>query len=133
MTGDHDQALNSWLGLRPQPMVHVGNLLESRAFFELLGGESLYTSRDGDWALIDFAGTRLSLLAHPPADAAQGAIELHFTAEAPLLALESRVLRANPGFVAQSATDEAFGRMLQLKTPDGLIIKVIEVERDLVA
>ena len=55
-------------GLRLQPMVHVTSLAEGVGFYQSLGGKLLFASRDGDWALLDFAGTSLSLLARPPGD-----------------------------------------------------------------
>jgi hypothetical protein len=38
----------------------------------------------------------------------------------------------DPAFVERGVADEAFGRMLKLQTSDGLLVKIIEIERDLV-
>jgi catechol 2,3-dioxygenase-like lactoylglutathione lyase family enzyme len=120
------------LGLKPQPMVHVESMADALRFYEALGAKLMFGSRDGDWAMIDFAGARLGLLAHPPGDGKRETIELQFTSNQPLEAVEEKVRGVDAAFVARGVADEAFGRMLKLRTSDGLLIKVIEVERDLV-
>jgi catechol 2,3-dioxygenase-like lactoylglutathione lyase family enzyme len=118
--------------VRPQPMVHVPDMGEALAFYEALGGRLLFGSRDGDWALLDFGGAKVALLAHPPGDGRRETVELQFACEGALEEVEARVAAVRPEFVAQGVSDEAFGRMLKLHTPDGLLVKVVEVERDLV-
>ena len=54
-------------GLKVQPMVHVEKMAEALDFYEALGGRLVFGSRDGDWALVAFEGSMLSLLAHAPA------------------------------------------------------------------
>ena len=111
-----------------QPMVHVEQIAASVSFYERLGGRVLQGSRDGDWVLIELGGGQISLLAHPPnPDQHEGTVELNFQSRAPLGDLESR-LRAEGITITQSATDESFGRQLQIKTPDGLLIKINELE-----
>jgi hypothetical protein len=101
--------------------------------YELLGGRLLYGSRDGDWALVQFGGSALSLLAHPPGGDSSGPVELHFISDEPLEQLEERLQEASPDTILQKVSDEAFGRSLKLRSPDGLVIKVLELERDLIA
>ena len=120
------------LGLKPQPMIHVENMADALRFYEALGAKLLFGSRDGDWAMIEFSGSRLGLLARPPGDGKKETVELQFTSDQPLDSVEERVHAVDPGFIERRTSDEAFGRMLKLQTPDGLLIKVIEVERDLV-
>lgn len=119
-------------GLRLQPMVHVTSLAEGIAFYERLGGVLVFGSRDGDWALMDFAGTSLSLLAHPPGDGRRETVELQFTSAAPLETLEAHLRAIDPGLIDRGVADEAFGRMLKLRAGDGLLVKVLELERDLI-
>lgn len=119
------------LGLRIQPMVHVEDMGPSIAFYEALGGRLVYGSRDGDWALIAVGETTLSLLAHPPGDGRRETVELQFLA-ASLEEVQARLERIEPRWIGQGVADEAFGRMLKLVTPDGLLIKVLELERDLI-
>ena len=120
------------LGLKPQPMIHVESMADALRFYEALGANLLFGSRDGDWALIDFEGARVGLLAHPPGDGKRETVELQFTSSHPLEAIEEQMHGVDVAFIERGVADEAFGRMLKLRTPDGLLIKVIEVERDLV-
>ena len=70
--------------------------------------------------------------AHPPGDGKRETVELQFTSAQPLEAVEAQVRGVDTAFIERGVADEAFGRMLKLRTPDGLLVKVIEVERDLV-
>ena len=120
------------LGLRLQPMVHVQNLADALCFYEALGAKLLFGSRDGDWAMVQLGSVRLGLLAHPPGDGKRETVELQFTSSRPLGEVEAHVRRIDPGFIARGVADEAFGRMLKLQTKDGLLVKIVEVDRDLV-
>ena len=120
------------LGLKPQPMIHVESLADALRFYEALGAKLVFGSRDGDWAMIDFSGGRIGLLAHPPGDGKGETVELQFTSTQALEAIEEQMHSIDAGFIERGVADEAFGRMLKLRTPDGLLVKVIEVERDLV-
>ena len=120
------------LGLRPQPMVHVESMPEAVRFYEGLGAKLMIGSRDGDWALLDFGGQQIGLLAHPPGDGKKETVELQFTSGRPLKEVEDRMRAIDPRFIERGVADEAFGRMLKLQTTDGLLVKVIEVEPDLV-
>ncbi len=120
------------LGLRPQPMVHVESMPDAVRFYEGLGAKLMIGSRDGDWALLDFGGQRIGLLAHPPGDGKKETVELQFTSGRPLEEVEDRMRAVDPRFIERGVADEAFGRMLKLQTTDGLLVKVIEVEPDLV-
>ena len=120
------------LGLKPQPMIHVESMVEALRFYKGLGAKLLFGSRDGDWAMIDFSGARMGLLVHPPGDGKRETVELQFTSNKPLEEIENQMHAVDPSFIEGGTADEAFGRMLKLRTPDGLLVKVIEVERDLV-
>lgn len=118
--------------LRIQPMAHVASLPESIAFYEALGGTLVFGSRDGDWALMRFGGSFLSLLAHEPS-AEDMPVELQFVSGQPLERIEEHLKAIAPAMIAREIGDEAFGRMLKLRTPDGLVVKLLELERDLIA
>ncbi|RST31311.1 hypothetical protein HMF7854_11030 [Sphingomonas ginkgonis] len=45
--------------------------------------------------------------------------------------IEQHLRSIDPKLIHRGTGDEAFGRMLQLRTPDGLV-KVIELQRDLI-
>ncbi len=126
-----DAALKGF-GLRVQPMVHVESMAEGIDFYEALGGRLRFGSRDGDWALIDFDGASLSLLAHPPGDGKRETVELQFVSPTRLEILADHLASVAPQTIDRGVADEAFGRMLKLRTPDGLLVKVLELERDLI-
>lgn len=129
---DNDNADSAGLGLQLQPMIHVENMADALRFYEGLGARLVFGSRDDDWAMIALNGARIGLLAHPPGDGKKETVELQFTAARPLEEVEAAMRAIDPAFIARGVADEAFGRMLKLQTADGLLVKVIEVERDLV-
>ena len=117
--------------MRLQPMVHVDDMSAAVTFYEQLGATVLHGSRGGDWVLLDLAGTQIGLLAHPPnPEQGDAAVELNFAAAIPLTELEDRLREAGVT-IARPTADEGFGRQLQIISPDGLLIKVNELEPDL--
>jgi membrane protein len=118
-------------GPRLQPMVHVEDMAAAVAFYEALGGVVRQGSRDGDWVLMDIGGGEISLLAHPPnPEQREGRVELNFQAAGPLDELE-RALRQAGVVVIRPASDEGFGRQLQVASPDGLLVKINELNPEL--
>ncbi len=114
-----------------QPMVHVDDMPAAVAFYEALGAQLLNGSRDGDWVLMRIGGAELGLLAHPPnPEQGEGAVELNFAVGGGLETLEGR-LRAAGVDIVTPTTDEGFGRQLQVRSPDGLLVKVNELEPEL--
>ncbi len=118
-------------GLSLQPMVHVEQMNEAVTFYESLGATVLHGSRDGDFVMLKVGGSQLGLLAHPPnPDQNEGLVELNFETTELLSDLETR-LRESGVAIAQPTTDEGFGRQLQLRTPDGLLVKINELDQEL--
>ncbi len=114
-----------------QPMVHVTDMSAAVAFYEALGAQLVQGSRDGDWVLLRLGSAELSLLAHPPnPEQNEGVVELNFASDEPLDELETRLSAAGVT-IAQPTTDEGFGRQLQLSTPDGLLVKINELDPEL--
>ncbi len=115
--------------VRLQPMVHVEEMAPAVALYEALGARLVGGSRDVDWVLLELGASQFSLLAHP-ANPEQGdqRVELNFQAT-DLTDLYRRLTGA--GIAAAPPTDEGFGRQLQITTPDGLLLKVNELNRDL--
>ena len=114
-----------------QPMVHVADMNPAVRFYEALGAVVEHGSRDGDFVMLSIAGQRLSLLAHPPnRDQNEGQVELNFDTSTDLVEVE-RDLAASGVEIAQPVTDEGFGRQLQVRAPDGLLVKINQLEPDL--
>ena len=117
-------------GIRLRPMVHVTDMPAAVAFYEKLGAEVVHGSRDGDWVLLRVAGGEIGLLVHPPnPEQNEGTVELSFQATAPLDQIEER-LRAAGAPLTQPIQEVGFGRQLQLTSPDGLLIKIDELDPD---
>ena len=105
-----------------QPLVHVENLDAAIDFYRALGAELVGENPDGDFALIEFGGTQVALLAHPPNPADEsGPVELTLVTEA----LDD-VLRQAGVAVDGPISDTVFGRQAKLRTPDGRTLKVNE-------
>jgi predicted enzyme related to lactoylglutathione lyase len=118
-------------GLQLQPMVHVGDMAAAVAFYEKLGGEVNHGDRDGEWVLMQVGTSQIGLVTRPP-DASRGesTVELNFTATMPLDRLE-QMLRLQGVTVVEVAADRDLGTRLHVETPDGMPIKIHQVEPDL--
>ena len=115
-------------GIRLRPMVHVTDIAAAVSFYETLGAQVVQGSKDGDWVLLRVAGGDIGLLAHPPnPEQNEGTVELSFQATVPLDQIEER-LRAAGAPVTQPVQEVGFGRQLQLTSPDGLLIKIDELD-----
>lgn len=125
---DHEQTDQP---LSLQPIVHVEDMAASVTFYESLGARVEHGSRDGDFVMMRVGASRFGLLAHPPnPDQNEGQVELNFDTTETLDIVEQR-LRAAGVTITQPTTDEGFGRQLQVSTPDGLLIKINQLEPDL--
>ena len=118
-------------GLQLQPMVHVDDMASAVAFYERLGGEVNHGDRDGEWVLMQVGTAQIGLVTRPP-DASRGesTVELNFTATMPLDRLE-RMLRERGVTVVEVASDRDLGTRLHIETPEGMPIKIHQVEPDL--
>ena len=115
-----------------QPMVHVKDMKGMVALLEALGGQVGPGSRDGDWVQVAIGGAEIGLLAHPPnPEQGEGDVELNFEARSPLEDIEKAAWAAGVA-IASPTTDEGFGRQLQLRSPDGLLVKINEIEPELI-
>ena len=110
-------------------MVHVTDIAAAVSFYETLGAQVVQGSKDGDWVLLRVAGGDIGLLAHQPnPEQNEGTVELSFQATVPLDQIEER-LRAAGAPVTQPVQEVGFGRQLQLTSPDGLLIKIDELDK----
>lgn len=101
------------------PIVYVSDMDESVAFYERLGFEADMASRGPSWAQLR-AGDGAVLALHSAMGGEPGRIELAMVADEPL----ERVAELVPP--ARGIADEAFGRSLVLRDPNGLAIQVNE-------
>jgi hypothetical protein len=97
-------------------------------FFEDLGAEVIHGGPDSNYVLMQLGTVQIGLLVRP-ADAGRGGVELSFAAAMPLDELERR-LRARGVTVAKSAHSTDFGPQLHVRTPDGLLVKIGQLELD---
>lgn len=115
-----------------QPMVHVSDMASTVVALEVLGGGIVQGSRDGDWVQVSVGGAEVGLLAHPAnPEQGEGDVELNFRSTEPLENIAERAERAGV-IIASLVSDEAFGRQLQLRTADGLLIKINEIDPELI-
>lgn len=113
-----------------QPMVHVDDLAGTLAVLERVLGATVHAgSADGDWIQLSVGGAQVGLLAHPPnPEQNEGTVELNFASAGPLEPIERRATAAGVD-VAAPVAETGFGRQLILRTPDGLLIKVNELDQ----
>ena len=115
-----------------QPMVHVSDMASTVVALEVLGGGIVQGSRDGDWVQVSVGGAEVGLLAHPAnPEQGEGDVELNFRSTEPLENIAERAERAGV-IIASLVSEEAFGRQLQLRTADGLLIKINEIDPELI-
>ncbi|BCJ54434.1 hypothetical protein Asp14428_59090 [Actinoplanes sp. NBRC 14428] len=118
-------------GLQLQPMVHVAEMPEAVAFYEMLGGELIHGDRGGEWVLMQVGTAQIGLVTRPP-DPSRGesTVELNFSATMPLDRLE-KLLRDRGVTIVRLARDPDLGTRLHVETPDGMPVKIHQVEPDL--
>lgn len=132
LEGSAAMKMNESDGIVLQPMVHVKDMASVIALLEALGGKLVGNSRDGDWARVRVGGAEVGLLAHPAnPDQGEGDVELNFLSRSSLEGVAERAKRAGVE-IASPVSDEGFGRQLQLRTADGLLVKINEIDPELI-
>jgi len=119
------------LGLQLQPLVHVDDMAAAVAFYEKLGGEINHGDRSGEWVLMQVGTAQIGLVTRPP-DASRGesVVELNFTATMPLDRLV-QLLGEQGVTIVKLAADRDLGMQLHVETPEGMPIKIHQVEPEL--
>ena len=118
-------------GLQLQPMVHVDDMAAAVGFYEKLGGEVNHGDRSGDWVLMQVGTAQIGLVTRPPnASRGESTVELNFAATMPLDRLE-QMLREQGVTVVEMTADRDLGTQLHVETPDGMPIKIHQVEPEL--
>ena len=119
------------IGLQLQPVVHVDDMAAAVAFYESLGGEVNHGDRTGEWVLMQVGTAQVGLVTRPPAASrGESTVELNFTATMPLDRLEQMLLERGVIIVALT-TDRDLGAQLHVETPEGMPIKIHQVEPEL--
>lgn len=119
------------IDLTLQPMVHVRQVSAMVDFLAALGGEVVHGSRDGDWVQVSIGGAEVGILGHPAnPEQGEGDVELNFESRTPLEQVEQAARDAGVEVVAP-VSDQGFGRQLQVRSPDGLLVKINELDPDL--
>lgn len=110
------------------PIVYVSDMSRSVAFYEALGFEVDVQSRTAGWTELR-AGDRAVLALHLSEELSDptGRVDLALVAEEPLELIAER----HSDIVLRPPTDEAFGRSMSIRDPDGLEIWINEHDRTL--
>jgi catechol 2,3-dioxygenase-like lactoylglutathione lyase family enzyme len=108
------------------PIVYVTDMDKAVAFYESLGFAVDTRGRSEHWTELR-AGDGAVLALHYAGRAPEQRVELALVATEPLENVQER----HRDSVTRPVTDEAFGRSLALRDPDGLEIQVNEHEREL--
>ena len=118
--------------MRIRPIHFVPDVDEAMRFYEALGLEVQARARTGHWIELTAAGGELAL--HDTTTAADGegreGMLVNFIAEEPLEAVERRLRVA--GFPPQgTVVDQAWGRSLFVRAPDGTVVQIDEQDPEL--
>jgi catechol 2,3-dioxygenase-like lactoylglutathione lyase family enzyme len=118
--------------MKVMPIRYVADMAASIRFYEVLGLDAGDQSRSGNWAELPAAGGMVALhTALTSENIGPGEIELSFEAEEPLEKISERLTTA--GFEHEAIVDEAFGRSLGVRDPDGVRLQINEHDRELYA
>jgi hypothetical protein len=113
-------------GLLFQPVLRVRNMTASVTFFEFLGAELVHGELTSDYVLMQVGTVQLGLVAGR-AQPGDGAVELNFGSAMPLDELEAR-LRERRVTIDESVHFTDFGPRLHVRTPDGLLVRISQLE-----
>jgi hypothetical protein len=112
--------------MKLMPIVYVTDMARAWDFYVSLGLEGSPGSRSSMWSELRLGDATLALHHVDALPQRQiGRVELAFVATEPLELLVTRLKAADVPFEREIA-DEAFGRSIQVRDPDGLIIQINE-------
>ncbi|MFC7527719.1 VOC family protein [Actinoplanes sp. GCM10030250] len=112
------------MGLQLRPLIHVADMAAAIHFFEQLGGALIHGDQDCGWVLMQLGTTQLALTRD---EQSRPGVELCFGSVLPLDEMQER-LNAAGLTVTELSTDRDFGEQLEVRTPDGLLIKINQRE-----
>lgn len=96
------------------------------AFFEFLGAEVVHGEVTSDYVLMQVGIVQLGLVSGGPLSG-DGAVELNFGSAMPLHELEAQ-LRERRVTIDESVHLTDFGLRLHVRTPDGLLLRIAQLE-----
>jgi catechol 2,3-dioxygenase-like lactoylglutathione lyase family enzyme len=107
------------------PIVYVSDMGRALDFYSAFGLESSAKDRSPMWAELSLGNAVLALHHANPLPDGHGRVELALLSDAPLEALVTR-LRALGITLEREIRGEPFGRSIQVRDPDGLLIQINE-------
>ena len=118
--------------MRLRPIHFVPDVPEAVRFYEALGLTLDDRARTGHWIEMSASAGELGL--HDAAVADDGAgrtgLQLNFICDEPLEDVEQRLRDA--GFPPEGTiVDQAWGRSLYVRAPDGMVVQIDEQDREL--
>ena len=114
--------------MKVMPIRYTTDVSALVGFYRAIGLEVGSPSRSGTWVELPATSGMLALhQVDTPAEA--GACELSFEAEEPLETVVERLRAA--GFEPEPILDEAHGRSVRVRDPDGVWVQINENEREL--
>lgn len=117
--------------MKPMPIVYVTDMEASLAWYTTLVDSATVVSSSPYWSQLDIDGAALALhYTDEPAGPGPHPVGLSLQAPAPLEDLYRRLAAAGTTPHREIA-DEAFGRSMVYRDPDGLLIQVNEHDPEL--
>lgn len=116
--------------ITPLPIVYISDMARSLPFYQALGFQVHHEGQV--WSELRLGEARLALHTTETLPGGPLRIELAFATYIPLEALMSRLSEAGIS-IENEINDEAFGRSLLLRDPDGLPLQINEHDPDLYA
>ena len=119
--------------MKLMPIVYVSDVERALTFYKLLGLQATANAPSPMWAELRLGDATLGIHRDDALSSDQpNRVSLNFVSTAPLELLVER-LRAKGITPAREIADEAFGRSLVVRDPDGLLIQINEHDPDLYA
>lgn len=132
LQNDTDTPQSSTFGdgssLALMPILFVSDVDRSVTFFQTLGLQLTAHDRTSGWAELRLGDAVLALHTMPPQQ--KVVVELSFDSREPLEAVATRLAAAGMA-LDQPIVDEAFGRTIVVRDPDGNAIQIGEHDRNL--
>lgn len=111
-----------------RPVVRVRNMRATVAFFEFLGAELVHGDVTSEYVLLQLGVVQLALVTGlGVAKPGDGPVELNFGTTMPLDHLEAR-LRDHRVSIDERVHHPDFGLRLHVRTPDGLLLHIEQLE-----